>query len=122
MLIQLWTLFVERTNNLRTAIMISNAYAAVMDPEVNPLRQLPKMVRFQLMTSLALMWSIVFALWSGMIMLVGPSMIVHATLLIGVYFTSDVFRRASKQNFANHRAKYVDPDDGCSRYDDIWGG
>ena len=37
--------------------MIANAYAAVMNPEVNPLRQLPKMVRFQIMTSLALMWS-----------------------------------------------------------------
>ena len=55
--------------------MIANAYAAVMNPEVNPLRQLPKMVRFQIMTSLALMWSIVFALWTGMIMWVGPSVV-----------------------------------------------
>tara|TARA_B100000161_G_scaffold198047_1_gene144229 strand:+ start:44 stop:352 length:309 start_codon:yes stop_codon:yes gene_type:complete len=102
--------------------MIANAYAAVMNPEVNPLRQLPKTVRFQIMTSLALMWSIVFALWTGMIMWVGPSMLVHAILLIGVYFTGDAFRRAGKQNFANHRAKYIDPVDGCSRYDDIWGG
>ena len=39
------------------------------------------MVRFQIMTSLALMWSIVFALWTGMIMWVGPSMVVHAILL-----------------------------------------
>ena len=77
--------------------MIANAYAAVMNPEVNPLRQLPKMVRFQIMTSLALMWSIVFALWTGMIMWVGPSMFVHAILLIGVFFTGDALERASKK-------------------------
>ena len=102
--------------------MINNAYSAVMDPDINPLRHLPKIVRFQLMTSLALMWSVVFAVWSGMVAFAGPSMLVHAILLIGVYFTGDVFRRASKQNSANHRQKYVDPSDGCYRYDDIWGG
>lgn len=101
--------------------MLSSAYSAVMNPEINPLRQLPQIVRFQLMTSLALMWSVVFSVWSGMVMLAGPSMLVHSILLIGIYFTTDVFRRANKQNFANHRAKYVDPSDGCSRYDDIWG-
>ena len=102
--------------------MISNAYASVMNPDVNPLRHLHKTVRFQLMTVLALMWSVVFSVWSGMVMWVGPSMLVHTLLLVGVYFTADVFRRANKQNFANHRAKYIDPTDGCSKYDDIWGG
>ncbi len=101
--------------------MLRSAYSAVMNPDVNPLRHLPEIVRFQLMTSLALMWSIVFSVWAGMVTLAGPSMLVHATLLIGVYFTGDVFRRANKQNSANHRAKYLDPSDGCSRYDDIWG-
>ena len=102
--------------------MFSNAYAAVMNPDANPLRHLPKVVRFQIMTSLALMWSIVFSVWSGMVVLAGPSMAVHAILLIGVYFTTDVFRRASNRRFADHRAKYLDPKDGCTRYDDIWGG
>ncbi len=103
-------------------MMINNAYSAVMNPDVNPLRHLPKIVRFQIMTSLALMWSVVFAVWSGMVAFAGPSMLVHALLLIGVYFTGDVFRRASKHNSASHRQKYVDPSDGCSLYDDIWGG
>ena len=89
--------------------MIANAYAAVMNPEVNPLRQLPKMVRFQIMTSLALMWSIVFALWTGMIMWVGPSMFVHAILLIGVFFTGDAFRRASKQKLRKSSRKICRP-------------
>lgn len=75
---------------------ISNAYAALMDPDVNPLRRLPKVVRFQVMTSLALMWSIVFCFWMGAVQLVGLSWGVHAILLIGIYFTSDIFQRASK--------------------------
>ena len=102
--------------------MISNAYEAVMNPGVNPLRHLPKIVRFQLMTSLALMWSIVFSVWTGMVVMVGPSMIVHTILLIGVYFTADVFRNANKRKLVDHRAKFVDPIDGCSKYDDMWGG
>ena len=80
----------------RSVKMINNAYSVVMNPDINPLRHLPKIVRFQLMTSLALMWSVVFAVWSGMVAFVGPSMLAHAVLLIGVYFTGDVFRRLSK--------------------------
>ena len=101
--------------------MIHNAYNVVMNPELNPLRGLPKIVRFQLMSALALMWSIVFSVWSGMIAWVGPSMAAHAVLLVGVFFTADVFRRASRKNRADHRAQYRDPGDGCARYDDLWG-
>ena len=101
--------------------MIRNAYNVVMNPDLNPLRGLPKIVRFQLMSALALMWSIVFSVWSGMIAWVGPSMAVHAVLLVGVFFTADVFRRASRKNPADHRAQYRDPGDGCARYDDLWG-
>ena len=101
--------------------MIRNAYNVVMNPELNPLRGLPKIVRFQLMSALALMWSIVFSVWSGMIAWAGPSMAAHAVLLVGVFFTADVFRRASRKNRADHRAQYRDPGDGCARYDDLWG-
>ncbi len=101
--------------------MIRNAYNVVMNPDLNPLRGLPKIVRFQLMSALALMWSIVFSVWSGMIAWAGPSMAAHAVLLVGVFFTTDVFRRASRKNRADHRAQYRDPGDGCARYDDLWG-
>ena len=101
--------------------MIRNAYNVVMNPELNPLRGLPKIVRFQLMSALALMWSIVFSVWSGMVAWAGPSMAAHAVLLVGVYFTADVFRRASRKNRVDHRAQYRDPGDGCARYDDLWG-
>lgn len=102
--------------------MLRNAYAVVMNPEINPLRALPKIVRFQLMTSLSLMWSVVFSVWSGTIAFVGPSMLTHAILLVGVFFTADVFRRTKYFAPADHRARYRDPRDGCTRYDDIWGG
>ena len=101
--------------------MIRNAYNVVMNPDLNPLRALRKIVRFQLMSALALMWSIVFSVWSGMVAWAGPSMAAHAVLLVGVFFTADVFRRASRKNRADHRAQYRDPGDGCARYDDLWG-
>ena len=71
--------------------------------------------------SLATLWSGVFAIWSGMIALAGPSMLVHSILLIGIYFTADIFKMADKKSPSNHRAAYRDPKDGCSRYDDLWG-
>ena len=94
--------------------MIRNAYNAVMNPDLNPLRGLPKIVRFQLMSTLALMWSIVFSVWSGMIALVGPSMAAHALLLVGVFFTTDVFRRANKQKPFGQRSRYIDQTGGYS--------
>ena len=101
--------------------MLKNMYASVMDENVNPLRTLPKIVRFQLMITLATLWSGVFAIWSGMIALAGPSMLVHSILLIGIYFTADIFKMADKKSPSNHLAAYRDPKDGCSRYDDLWG-
>ena len=100
---------------------ISNAYASVMDPEVNALRRLPKVVRFQLMTALALMWSVVFAIWIGAVQIIGPSWAAHAILLVGVYFTADVFRRSYKRP-VSYDMLFKDPKDGCARYDDVWGG
>jgi len=102
--------------------MLPQMYNAVMNPDVNPLRRLPRAVRFQIMTYLAMMWSIVFCVWIGAVSLIGPSLAVHAILLAGVYFTADVFRRVSRPVRVDHWAKFRDPRDGCARYDDIWGG
>lgn len=74
--------------------MLKDTYALIMDADRNPLRSLPKMVRFQYMTVLAYLWSLVFCLYIGAIALVGPSIAVHTILLIGVFFTADLFRRA----------------------------
>ena len=67
-----------------------------MSPNKNPLRHLPKIVRFQFMTTLAFMWSLIFTLWIGSIAYFGPSVIIHLLILIGVFFTADVFRKAKK--------------------------
>ena len=100
--------------------MIGEGYEVVMKPELNPLL-LRKIVRFQLMSALALMWSIVFSVWSEIVALVGLSMAVHIIFLLGVFFSADVFRRASCKNRVDHRAQYRVPSGGCARYDDLWG-
>jgi hypothetical protein len=102
--------------------MLSRAYTLIMNSEFNGLFRLPKIVRFQLMTVLALMWSVVFSVWIGAVSMIGPSMAAHAILLLGVFFTADIFRRSSSGGVVDHRSKFKDPYDGCTRYDDVWGG
>ncbi len=71
-------------------------YQLVMSPEINPLRVLPRIVRFQVMVVLAYMWSVVFSLYIGAVTLLGPSILAHTILLIGVFFTHGVFERVRK--------------------------
>jgi hypothetical protein len=101
--------------------MFRDAYTAVMDPGKNPLAALPKMVTFQLMTSLAWMWSIVFSFWVGSLAVFGPSMAGHVVLLIGVFFTVDVFSRARERRQVTYDMLFAHKKDGCARYDDVWG-
>jgi hypothetical protein len=77
--------------------MLINAYKAVMDPSVNPLRNLPRLVRFHYMLLLSYMWSAIFALWVGYTCLMGPSLIVHPILLVGLFSTADVFALANRR-------------------------
>jgi hypothetical protein len=76
--------------------MLRETYALLMSPNKNPLRHLPKIVRFQFMTTLAFMWSFIFTMWIGSMTFFGPSAIAHMLILIGVFFTADVFRKAKK--------------------------
>ena len=113
--------------NVQTSInwgitMIKHTYTVLMDPDVNALSGLPKIVRFQIMTALALMWSVIFCAWTGALALIGPSMAVHSLILLGIFFTADIFRRMERTQLSDHRTKYKDPRDGCARYDDLWGG
>ncbi|MEM7749068.1 MAG: hypothetical protein AAF346_12485 [Pseudomonadota bacterium] len=101
--------------------MIKQSYDLIMDPESNPLRALPIIVRFRLMAILALMWCSVFTIWTGWIALYGPSVAAHLVLLVGVFFTADVFRQAGTRA-ANHRDAMRNPRDGTVLHDDIWGG
>lgn len=77
--------------------MLTQLYRLVMDPSQNPLRALPPTVRFQFMVILSYMWSAIFALWIGYMWFMGPSVIAHTLLLVGVFFTSEIFTLAAKQ-------------------------
>jgi hypothetical protein len=72
----------------------NETYRSVMDSDANAFSRLPKTVRFQYMSILSFMWSGVFALWIGNMVLFGPSVIGHLILLIGVFFTANAFRKA----------------------------
>ena len=77
--------------------MLTDAYKAVMDPSVNPLSNLPKTVRFHYMLVLSYMWSAIFALWVGYTWLMGASLIAHSILLVGLFFTAEVFALANRR-------------------------
>ena len=76
--------------------MLTKAYRAVMDPSENPLFALPRMVRFHYMLILSYMWSAIFALWIGYTWMMGPSFVAHSLLLIGVFFTAEIFTLGGK--------------------------
>ena len=76
--------------------MINSLYQLVMNPERNALRNLPKYVKFQLMTVLSIMRTTIFSVWSGLTYLFGPSVIVHMLLVLGIVFTAEIFRYAQK--------------------------
>jgi len=101
--------------------MINHAYAVVMDDNVNPLKNLPRTVRFQLMTVLSFMWSSIFTIWIGQAWILGPSMAGHMILLLGVLFTAEIFQRARRRT-VSYDETFRDPRDGCARHDDVWGG
>ncbi len=73
--------------------MIKNYYNLVMNSDNNGLSDLPNIVKFQLMTVLSFMWSIIFTLMVGSYLVLGPTLILHILFLLGIYFTSEVFRK-----------------------------
>lgn len=74
--------------------MFRNYYNLVMNTETNGLAKLPNIVKFQLMTLLSFMWSIVFTLMVGSYLVLGPTMLLHVLFLLGIYFTSAVYKKA----------------------------
>ena len=82
----------------KDAIFMKNMYRAIMDSSNNPLRKLPLAVRFQTMTVLAYMWSVIFCVWAGTIEYLGMSIISHSALLLGILITLEVFRNANDRD------------------------
>ena len=77
-----------------------NVYNVVMNSKFNPLSKLPRAVSFQIMVVLSWMWSVVFSVWVGSILAFGASVGIHMILLVGIFFTAEVFRRARKKEKA----------------------
>ena len=96
-------------------------YQMIMDDEVNPFQKLPRVTRFQIMTSLAYMWSAIFSAAIGSYLFFGTLVVFHTLVLVGLFITAYMFNKAD-QNKLNHRDAYRDEKDGCAKYDDIWGG
>lgn len=92
-------------------------YRAVMDSNVNPLRNLPPVQRFQVMTFLAVMWTTIFCAGAGAWLWYGELMVVHVLMTLGILITGLTFRRANTVlSYRDYPAK-----DGTTRYDDVWG-
>ena len=100
--------------------MFRQTYALVMDSRTNPFRSLPPKVRFQYMLVLSYLWSAVFTIWIGAPMMFGPTMLGHVAVLLAIFMTAEIFRRARAQAIS-HRDRMRDPRDGTVLYDDIWG-
>lgn len=101
--------------------MIQESYKLVMDDEHNAFSNLPKTTRFQMMTVLAFIWSVAFSFAIGSYMLFGPTLIAHLAVLIALFFTADVFRKA-RTGRIHHRDVMRNPRDGTALHDDLWGG
>lgn len=74
--------------------MIKKYYNMVMDADQNAFSRLPRAQKFQLMTVLSYMWSVVFALGVGSIFAFGTSVIFHMLLLIGTFITAELFYKS----------------------------
>ncbi len=67
-----------------------------MNEERNPLNALPKVLRFQIMVFLSVMWSTVFSLAIGSWLWWGELVIGHVAIVLGVLITSLTFRGARR--------------------------
>ncbi|WP_411819942.1 hypothetical protein ABFZ85_00035 [Hyphococcus formosus] len=96
---------------------MSRIYNSVMDSEKNPLSNLPKAQRFQLMTYLSIMWTTIFCFGLGYWAIYGQLIVLHVLVALGASFTGFTFYNARRKT---HRDKFK-RDDGTARYDDLWG-
>jgi len=79
-----------------------SAYRVIMDSNLNPLRALPPVQRFQIMLYLSIMWTTIFCAAAGVWMWYGPLVIVHLLLALGFVITGVTFHtvgRAAKRQW-----------------------
>jgi hypothetical protein len=74
---------------------MTSVYRAIMDSNVNPLRALPPVQRFQTMLYLAVMWTTMFCAAAGAWMWYGAIVVAHLLIAFGFVVTGLTFHRAS---------------------------
>jgi hypothetical protein len=70
-------------------------YSAIMDPSINPLRNLPAPQRFQMMVYLSVMWTTIFCAAAGAWVWYGEIVVAHVLVTAGFVVTGLTFRAAS---------------------------
>lgn len=90
----------------------------LMDEKKNPLRRLPHVQRFQIMSVLGLMWTLIFCISTGAWLWFGHLAVAHVLFAGGFLVTGLTFWSADKRGrtYRDYPRK-----DGTARYDDVWG-
>jgi len=96
-------------------------YRLVMDERINPLAALPTAQRFQVMASLAMMWTAVFCAGAGAWVWYGELITLHVGILLGATATAYAFRAARAERMRTATYRDHPAADGTARYDDVWG-
>ena len=75
---------------------VTDSYNGVMNARFNPLRHVHSQnTRHVIMISLAWMWCVIFAAWTGATYYLGVSIFYHSLLLFGLFVTVGTFKLAS---------------------------
>ena len=78
--------------------MLKAAFDAVMNPYNNAFSTIPKIVKFQLMVTLSVLWSMIFCVSAGLLVWLPGYVAVHVVLLgVGLFGTNWIFQRARKR-------------------------
>jgi hypothetical protein len=72
-----------------------SVYRAIMDPSINPLRNIPAAQRFQTMLYLSVMWTTIFCTAAGAWVWYGEIVVAHLLVTAGFVVTGLTFRAAS---------------------------
>lgn len=93
-------------------------FPEIMDPEVNPLKDLAPAQRYQIMVYLSMMWTVIFCASTGAWFWIGELVLAHVFVALGALVTGATFYSARRKRiYRDYPVK-----DGTARYDDVWGG
>jgi hypothetical protein len=80
-------------------------YRAIMDPSINPLRNIPPAQRFQMMLYLSVMWTTIFCATAEAWVWYGAITVAHLLIATGFLVTGLTFRAASHSAIGAARFK-----------------